>query len=277
MLAFLRRNQILVSSCLCLFISLYILASSARGQLKNEPLGILLMWILRPIQIAGSSTANWVTDIRQNFNTFGNLKSENAQLRARIEGLEVERNQLLEAATTNRRLRELLDFRNSLPSGAITASIIANSASSWFQSVLINKGITAGVKKGMAVVTPQGVVGQVVAVTSNSAKILLMTDVNSGVDVLVQRTRTRGIVSGSLDRGTMLKYVKRSDAIEKGDRLITSGLGGVFPKGLMVATVIKVDRQPLGLFQTVLVEPTVTFARLEEVLVVGVGPDGGNP
>ena len=125
----------------------------------------------------------------------------------------------------------------------------------------------------MAVVTPLGVVGQVVSVTARTAKVLLLTDPNSGIDVLVQRTRSRGIVSGSLENGTVLKYVKRSEDIQAGDRLITSGLDGVFPKGMMVGAVIKVRKQHLGLFQFIEVLPAVQSARVEEVLVVGAQSD----
>jgi len=120
----------------------------------------------------------------------------------------------------------------------------------------------------MGVVTPLGVVGQVVSVTGRTAKVLLLTDPSSGIDVLVQRTRARGIVSGSLDYGTILKYVKRSEDVQEGDRLITSGIDGVFPKGLLVGTVTKARKQQLGLFQLIEVTPAVLASRTEEVLVV---------
>jgi rod shape-determining protein MreC len=97
---------------------------------------------------------------------------------------------------------------------------------------------------------------------------LLLTDPNSGIDVLVQRTRARGIVSGSLENGTILKYVKRSEDIQEGDRLLTAGTDGVFPKGMMAGTVIKVTKQHIGLFQFVEVLPAVQSARVENVLVV---------
>jgi rod shape-determining protein MreC len=154
----------------------------------------------------------------------------------------------------------------------VTASIIANSASTWFQSCLLDKGSDDRVRKGMAVVTPLGVVGQVVSVTPRSAKVLLITDPNSGVDVLVQRTRARGIVSGSLENGPVLKYVKRSEDIQVGDRLVTSGLDGIFPKGVMVGTVVKVRKQNLGLFQYIEVMPAVHSGRVEEVMVVNNDP-----
>jgi rod shape-determining protein MreC len=195
-------------------------------------------------------------------------KSENDELRTRIQQLEAERNRLLEAEATNRRLQQLLEFRSHLASASITASIIANSASTWFKSCLLDRGSVDGVSKGMAVVTPLGVVGQVVAVTPRTAKVLLLTDPNSGVDVFVQRTRARGIVSGSLENGTIMKYVKRTEDIQEGDRLVTSGVDGVFPKGIVVGAVTKVRKEALGLFQSIEVLPAVNLARTEEVLIV---------
>ena len=273
MLAFLRRNQIFFSSCFCLLLSLYILTATARGQIKNEPVGALLMWILRPLQIAGQGTANWIKGFRDHYDTLAGFRSENERLRKRLQNLEIERQRLLEAEATNQQLQKLLDFRSELPKGAITATIIANSATSWFQSCVLNKGSADGVRKGMAVVTPLGIVGKVVAVTGRTAKILLLTDPNSGIDVLVQRTRSRGIVSGSLESGTVLKYMKRSEDVQEGDRLVTSGLDNVFPKGLLVGTVIKVRKQNRGLFQSVEVWPAVQAARVEHVLVVSAQPE----
>jgi len=269
MFAFVRKNQILLSSCFCLLLSLYILTAAARGQLKNDPIGPLLLWTMRPLQIAAQASANWIDELQDSYSMLTGYKAENEKLRKRIQQLEAEKNQLLEADATNRRLRELLEFRSShLPAGTVTASIIANSGSSWFKSCLLDKGSADGVRKGMAVVTPLGAVGQVVAVTARTAKVLLIADPNNGVDVLVQRTRTRGIVSGSLDDGPILKYVKRSEEIQEGDRLVTSGLDGVFPKGIVVGTVTKVRKQTLGLFQHIEVVLAVNTTRTEEVLIV---------
>jgi len=120
----------------------------------------------------------------------------------------------------------------------------------------------------MAVVSPLGAVGQVVAVASRSSKVLLLTDSNSGADVVTQRNRARGIVSGSLDNGAIMKYVKRSEDIKEGDRLITSGLDSVFPKGLLVGTITKVNKKNFGLFQYVEVTLAVDPSKIEEVLVV---------
>lgn len=268
MLAFVRRNQVLLSSCLCVFLSLSILAAAARGRLRADPVGPLLLTFMRPLQIGAHAVGLWVREIADLSTRLGGLASENRQLRERIQELAAERNRLLEVEATNQRLRELLAFRSQLPSASLTASVIGSSASTWFRSLTLDKGSADGVVKGMAVVSPAGVVGQVVSVTSRSARVLLLTDPHSGVDVIVQRSRARGIVAGSLDNGPVMKYAKRSEDVEIGDRVITSGVDGLFPKGLLVGTVTEVRKKSFGLFQFVALDLAVDPSRVEEVLVV---------
>ncbi|MGH7930235.1 MAG: rod shape-determining protein MreC [Candidatus Binatia bacterium] len=268
MLAFLRKYQVPVSSCFCVLLSIYILTAAARGQLKNDPVGPALLWFLRPLQVVFQSGTNWIKDIQESRLTLGGYKAENERLRQRIVELEKERNRLLEAEATNRRLQQLLEFRAQLPAGGITASVISASASAWFKSCLLDKGSADGIRKGMAVVTPLGALGRVIELGSQTAKVLLIIDPNSGVDVVVQRNRARGIVSGSLENGPIMKYVKHGEDVQVGDRLITSGMDGVFPKGMMVATVTDVRKQTAGLFQQISVLPAVTLDTTEQVLVV---------
>ncbi|MBI4526294.1 MAG: rod shape-determining protein MreC [Deltaproteobacteria bacterium] len=268
MLAFVRRNQVLLTSFLSVLVSLYILSAAARGQLKADPLGSLLWTVMRPLQAGAHLLGIQIKDIHQSYLRLRGVAAENARLKSKIIALETERNLLLEAEATNRRLRELLQFRSDLPSRSLTAAVIGNSASSWFHSLLLNKGSRDGLAKGMAVVSPAGVVGQIVDVTSNTSKVLLVNDSHSGVDVIVQRSRARGIVSGSFDNGPVMKYVKRSDDVQEGDRLLTSGLDGIFPKGLLVGTVSNVRKKSVGLFQFVGVNLAIDSSRIEEVLVV---------
>ncbi len=268
MFAFLRKHQVLVSSCFCVSLSIYILTAAARGQLKNDPVGPALLWLMRPVQVALQTVTGWIQGIQESYITLEGYKAEIERLRERVTKLESERDRLLEAEATNRRLQQLLDFRAQFPAGGISASIIAASASKWFKSCLLDKGSADGIRKNMAVVTASGVLGRVIELAPRTAKVLLITDPNSAVDVVVQRTRGRGIVSGSLENGPILKYVKHSEDVQIGDRLITSGLDGIFPKGMMVATVIAVRKQTLGLFQRINVRPAVTVERTEQVLVV---------
>ena len=272
MISFVRRNQVLLSAFLSVLVSLYIIAPATRGQMRADPIGPLLIAVMRPFQTGIQATVGGIKDVFFNYAALRGLSGENEKLKERIRQLEAERNRLLEDEATNKRLRELMEFRSELPPGAVTASVTANSASTWFHSVLIDKGKSSRVEKGMAVVSHLGVVGQVVSVTAKNAKVLLVTDSHSGVDVIAQRSRARGIVAGSPENGPIMKYVKRSDDLQEGDRLVTSGLDGVFPKGLLVGTVSKVNKKSIGLFQHVEVTLAVDPARLEEVLVVQSAP-----
>jgi rod shape-determining protein MreC len=268
MISFVRRNQVLLSAFLSVLFSLYIIAPAAKGHLRTDPIGPLLIAVMRPFQSGIQMTISGIRQVFLNYAALRGLTAENAKLKGRIQELEAERNRHLEDESINRRLRELMEFRLYLPSGAVTASVISNSASTWFNILILDKGKKDGVEKGMGAVSPLGVVGQVVSVTSRSAKVLLITDSHSGVDAVVQRSRARGIVAGSLESGPIMKYVKRSDDLKEGDRLVTSGLDGVFPKGLLIGAVSKVNKKSFGLFQYVEVTLAVDPARIEEVLVV---------
>jgi len=268
MISFVRRNQVLLSAFLSVLLSLYIIAPAAKGHRRADPIGPLLIAAMRPFQSGIQMTISGIRQVFLNYAALRGLTVENAKLKGRIQELEAERDRHLEDESINRRLRELMDFRLELPSGAVTASMISNNANTWFNILILDKGKKDGVEKGMGVVSPLGVVGQVVSDTSRSAKVLLITDSHSGVDAVVQRSRARGIVTGSLESGPIMKYVKRSDDLKEGDRLVTSGLDGVFPKGLLIGAVSKVNKKSFGLFQYVEVTLAVDPARIEEVLVV---------
>lgn len=272
MISFVRRNQVLLSAFLSVLFSLYIIAPAAKGHFRSDPIGPLLMALMRPLQVGIQVTILETKRVYQGYVALRGVSAENDKLQARILALETERSRLLEDDATNRRLRELMEFRSELPPGPVTASVIGISASTWFHSFILDKGEADGVEKGMAVVSPLGVVGQVVSVSSRNAKVLLITDPHSGVDAVVQRSRARGIVTGSLESGPIMKYVKRSEDIQEGDRLITSGLDGIFPKGLLVGTASKVNKKSIGLFLYVEVTLAVEPTRIEEVLVVKARP-----
>src|ERR1051325_5095650 len=197
MLSFLRRNQVLFSAFLSVLVSLYIIAPAAKGQHRADPIGPLLIAVMRPLQSAIQSTVFGVRDFFGGYVALRGVAAENERLKTRVRELEGEKSRLLEEE---------------------------------------------------AAISPLGVIGQVVSVTGRNAKVLLVTDSHSGVDAMVQRSRARGLVSGSLDNGPVMKYVKRSDDLKEGDRLAHSGLDGVFPKGLLIGTVSKVNKKNLGLF-----------------------------
>jgi rod shape-determining protein MreC len=146
--------------------------------------------------------------------------------------------------------------------------VIAKDVSSEFRAVRINRGESSGIRKNMAVITNEGVVGRVLRTTRKTADVMTVLDLLSAVDSIVERSRARGIVEGMTDEVCQLKFVIRTDDIEPGDLLITSGLGGIFPKGIPVGTVSRANRKAYGISQEVEVRPSVDFSRLEEVMIV---------
>ncbi len=188
------------------------------------------------------------------------LREENRRLQAELHGVE-------EIRLANERLRRLLLFKEEMELPAIPAQIIAEDASSWFRTVVIDKGSSHGVREGMPVVVAEGAVGRVITVAFGQSRVLLITDAGSAVASLVQRNRTRGVARGR-GENLHLEYALREADVRIGDVIITSGTGGVFPKGIPVGRVTGVTREAYGLFQGVEIEPYVDFSRLEEVLVL---------
>ena len=154
----------------------------------------------------------------------------------------------------------------------IAAEVIGQDPSSWFKSVTINKGEGDGVRRGMAVISTEGVVGQVLKAAPNYATVLLMTDYNSAIDAIVQRTRAKAIVEGKGENRCQLKYLLRTEEVAVGDVVVTSGLGGNFPKGMMIGEVRSVEKKGHGVFQYAELAPGVDLTKLEEVLVITESP-----
>jgi rod shape-determining protein MreC len=192
---------------------------------------------------------------------------ENEQLKEEVARLRLDNSLLNELLIENERLRNALDFRKHQPPSAIMVQIIGKDLSPASSTVTINKGSDNGLQKDMAVITAAGVVGKIQAVLPGTAKVLLLTDPGSTLAVRVQRNREEGLLEGKLVN-CALKYVSYYADIQEGDLLVTSGLDGIYPKGLAVATVVKVTKHEASAFQTVVAEPTVRFSRLEEALVL---------
>jgi rod shape-determining protein MreC len=215
--------------------------------------------ITSPFRFAESAVTGYVFLIH--------TERENGRLKEEIGQLKLENSITSELIIENERLRELLGFRKLHPPASVMAQVIAKESSPSSRTVTINKGADDGVQKDMAVIAPIGIVGRVQAVLSGTAKIILLTDPGSTLAVRVQRNREEGLLEGKIIT-CALKYVSYYADIQEGDLLVTSGLDGIYPKGLPVATVTKVTRHEASAFQTVVAEPTVRFSRLEEVLVL---------
>jgi len=196
------------------------------------------------------------------------IYEQNRDLHIKVQNLEGELNRLREQALASQRLTALLEFQEKSAMTTLAARVIGRSASNWYHGVVLNKGEDDGVAVEMGVVTPAGIVGHIVKVASSTSIALLITDPNVAVTGLVQRTRDEGIVQGTAQGFVRMKYIPPLAAVKVGDAVVTSGLTGGFPRGLLIGQVLKVGEQEGDLFQTARVAPVVDFLKLEEVLIV---------
>jgi rod shape-determining protein MreC len=267
----LKRFRLFSTAVLFLFLALLLVALYAPEDQQTSLVEKVLMQVAFPFQQGAQKTFLWFKEAGEDYMFLSRVQQENRELRNVIYGLKEENNRLREALQTDERLNKLSSFRSQFPYPSQVAQVYARGASSWFKVVMINKGEANGVAKDMAVATSEGVVGRVIEVSPGTAKVLLIIDPNSAVDVITQRSRAQGIMEGKIDEVCILKYVQKNEDVQVGDIVVTSGLGGVFPKGLVVGTVSLVDRKRSGIFQYIEVNPSVDLSKLEEVLILGEG------
>lgn len=268
MLEFVRRNRVVLTSGSLLLISLLLASSGARSRQRVDPVSAIVLEGMRPLQTAVAAGFDALARAWRAYVALVGVREDNQQLRRRVLELEQQAARLAEVEQTDRRLAELLNFRSTLEGGVQGAQVIGRDPLPWFGTMTIDKGEADGVRRNMAVLSPFGVIGQTMATSAHSARVLLLTDHNSGVDAIVERSRARGIVEGALDGRCVMKYLKRGEDVEVGDRIVTSGLDGIFPKGIMIGEVTHVTRGNRGLLQLAEVKPSVPLERVEEVLVV---------
>ena len=178
------------------------------------------------------------------------------------------KNQWHETDLANVRLRDLIDFQRNISERVVAAEVIGKDPSAWFKTVIIDKGEADGLTRGLPVVIAQGIAGQVIEVSNHYSKVMLIIDSNSAVDSLVQRTRARGVIKGESTDQCRLDYVLRKNDVRIGDTIVSSGLDGVYPKGLRIGFVSQVIEHNADIFHEVIITPFVDFEKLEEVLVI---------
>jgi rod shape-determining protein MreC len=197
-------------------------------------------------------------------------KQENAALKHNLEEYRQKEVRFQEAQQAMTRLEALLDLKRQVAMPVIGARVIAYDPSMWSRSAMIDQGKAQGVKEGMPILAPQGIVGRVVEAYPQYAKAMLIVDQKSGADAMVQRNRVRGILQGKGGNRCSLEFVPKSADVQVGDLVLASGLAGLYPKGLVFGKVSGTNKKNPGLFQEIEVTPAVDLSALEEVLVVKV-------
>jgi rod shape-determining protein MreC len=250
------------------FFALFLLSSNLGKKRSWNPAEQIIVEIVAPLQKIIQQTIHITEGVWLKYFSLINVRDENRQLNKDIDVLRMENNQYRELITTNRRLQKLFQFKETIDYPVLAVQVIGRDPTGWFKSVIIDKGAKSGLKINMAVVNAGGVVGRLVSVSPNYAKVLLIIDQNSAVDCIIQRSREKGIVKGFTLKICKLDYVVKTSDVVVGDKVITSGMGRVFPKGLPVGEVIGVGSRPGELFKDIKIRPMVDFSKLEELLVI---------
>lgn len=262
------RYRVVLTSGVLMIISLHLVSTGVRpGDLSSRPESALLE-VLRPFQLSAARLGEGSTAVVKNFMDLIHAREENVRLRAELAKVKGDQARLAELEIENRHLSELLELRDALGVDAVAANVIGSDANGLARTLVLGQGGRDGLKPGMAVLSIQGVVGKIIATSEHASRVLLIDDHNSALDAFDQRSRSRGIIAGLVDDGIIMKYVDRSQDIREGDVIVTSGLDGIFPRGLLVGTVKGVGRAGPGMFLGVTVAPAVDFRSLEQVMVV---------
>jgi len=228
----------------------------------------LVIAVSAPVQTAFTNLYLRGAEFWQGYLALVNVAQENRSLRDQVVHLEARLHTLREVDLENRRLRAMLELTPQHGYPFRTARVVGYDPTSHYRTIRLDRGTEGGLHKGMPVVTSKGVVGRVFRAWEHYADVLLITDTQSGLDCLVQRTRARGTVEGVGVEALQMKYLLRMDEVQEGDVVITSGFDSVFPRGLLVGTVTHLRKQSSGVFQEVQILPAVDLTRLEEVAIL---------
>jgi len=230
--------------------------------------------VLTPIQRSLYSVSSYIYNLFAGIGQRSTMKEEYEKLKARVSELEKELYRLEELEKQNQRLKELAMFLDENKEIVVTgANVIGKNPGIWFNNITIDKGSKHGVAVNMAVVTNEGLVGRVIEVGDNWSKVRTIVDGKSAVSGIIQRNRDNGLLKGNNTLGSEdglceMIYLPEDSNVAPGDKVLTSGLGEIFPKGIYIGEVIEVTKDKRDLYKTAIVKPGVDFQRLEEVLVI---------
>ena len=261
-----RQLKALLLFGLILTLILMLIVSTVGRQEFNTPHKLALE-VVGTAQAVLTKFSDYFQGIRRNYAALINVREENERLKEELRKYKAATTKYREAVATNVQLAKLLELKETLPPPTLTAQIIGKDPSQWFKTLIIDRGSSDGVENGMPAVTVEGIVGQVVNASPHYAKVLLANDPNSAIDAILQTSRVQGIIKGN-GAGYDLYYVLKNAEVVQGDEVVTSGLGSVFPKGLLIGRVSSVTKSRRGMFQSITVEPATNFSQLEQVIII---------
>ncbi len=259
-------RRVLLLFLALLFFVVFLLPRQARALLQT--MGQPVAWVVSFPLKGFAAIDRSVMAVWERYLALRGVEEENRKLRREIQYLKSQNDKLQVLAADTQRLAALLEFKEQTPAHTIAARVLARDSTNWYRSMVLDKGAVDGVRAEMGVVTPAGVVGRVVKATRSTSVVLLVSDPNNAVTGVIQRTREEGIVEGTAEGRARLKYIPLLSTVRAGDTVITSGLMGGFPKGIMIGVVSRIDKEEGALFQSAEIIPDVDFAKVEETLII---------
>lgn len=267
-----KRYRDIVIVVLLLAVPFFFLRASIRNPGELTPIDQAALRVAAPLEYASAALARGISSIIGEYVYLVDVKEDNNRLTYENARLRTKVRELLSAEAENRRLKRLLGMRDTILAETLSAVVVGKDTTEYFRVAhLIVDTPNPRVRENMPVISLEGAVGLVQRVAGQKIAVQLAVDSGFGVDVVVARTEARGIVRGSGDRSryvVRVEYVRRTDEVEIGDLLVTSGVGCRFPRGIPVARVKRVQKREFGIYQTLEAEPTVDFSRLSEVLIL---------
>lgn len=254
-----QKRRIVKALILLSIAALIILSSSAARLIR-----INLTDTSTPLLKAAHSFLSFL----ENVAPFAALREENRILHDRVDLLTRMAEETRAVNDENARLRDLLGFRKIIPYTSIPAQVIGRDPSNWSNSLIIDKGSANGIKQSMAVMSTRGIVGRITEIGKYSSKVLLITDPNLKVGVLIRRNRQGGVMVGMPGGRCKIIYIALDSDAKVGDKVITAGFGSIFPKGILIGEIEKVGKEEGRLYKYAVVKPSQDLSKLEEVLCI---------
>ncbi len=266
---FVKRNQIIILSIVFCLFSLHMALTGEKRQAGGELIiGKVLSAIASPFQTVFLGSYNALGNVVGDYVYLVGLKEENEAQGQTISRLIEENSRLKEKLDEKERLTGLIEMKRSFAFDTIAARVTAFNLGGWTKTIQLDSGLKEGIAEDMPIISTEGVVGRVIETSGGNSLALLITDPRSNIDVIVQRTRVRGIAEGRGSNLLGLKYIRDLEDIKVGDLVVTAGLSGIFPKGLVVGHVASAQKSGDNFFKSIEIRPSALLGRLEEVLAV---------
>ena len=271
--AFVARHRAFFVLLVVLVIQLLLISFQITRSNKVRLIQVWAVTVFDPFERVVHGAIDASAEAWRTYRGLWRAQQQNRELQLELVTARSKIQELTEQAAEAGRLRRLLDFKERLPFQTLAAEVIAASPGESSKAIYIDKGSNAGLRTDLAVITPAGVVGKIIAVFPYSSQVLLITDPASGAGCMLQRSRAQGILKGGSASLCAVQYVSNEENVEVEDPVVTSGLDRIFPKGLPIGTVIKT--QPGDVYREIIVKPSAPLDHLETVLVV-LKPSGGD-